>query len=174
MIYGAAVRIRPADLSDASRIATIHVLSWRAAYRGLLPQPVLDGLSIEQGADRWTRTLRASDQDHRVLVAERGGKVVGWASFGPGRDAGHEHEGELQAIYIDPETFSTGVGHALITAAEDHLARSGFRVAYLWVLGGNDRAARFYERHGWIEDGGIKRDERPRMSLRELRRVKRL
>jgi hypothetical protein len=45
------------------------------------------------------------------------------------------------------------------------------------VLDGNDRAARFYERHGWHEDGAVKEDERivgntgvP--ALRERRRVR--
>lgn len=42
------------------------------------------------------------------------------------------------------------------------------------MLDGNERAARFYERHGWIEDGGTKLDARPEMNLHERRRVKRL
>ena len=32
----------------------------------------------------------------------------------------------------------------------------GDRPAYLWVLEGNDRAAAFYRRHGFTDEGGRK------------------
>ncbi|NIS34197.1 MAG: GNAT family N-acetyltransferase, partial [Actinobacteria bacterium] len=44
-------------------------------------------------------------------------------------------------------------GHALITEAEEHWRQSGYEVAVLWVLESNERTRRFYERHGWVEDG---------------------
>lgn len=45
----------------------------------------------------------------------------------------------------------------------------------LWVLHGNDRAARFYERHGWVADGGEKiADAGGAKDLRELRHSRRL
>jgi hypothetical protein len=45
------------------------------------------------------------------------------------------------------------------------------------VLEGNDRAAAFYERHGWHEDGGVMVDERvigghTAFALHERRRVR--
>jgi hypothetical protein len=45
--------IRRAELSDAKGIAAVHVAAWRVAYRGLLPDDVLDRLSIEDSAKRW-------------------------------------------------------------------------------------------------------------------------
>ena len=33
----------------------------------------------------------------------------------------------------------------------------GYRRAYLWVADGNSLAIRFYERHGWCQDGTTKR-----------------
>jgi len=40
--------IRPATPEDARAIAEVHVASWRYAYRGLLPDDVLDRLSVEE------------------------------------------------------------------------------------------------------------------------------
>jgi hypothetical protein len=37
--------IRPARMEDVPQIAVVHVRSWQAAYRGLLPQAYLDGLA---------------------------------------------------------------------------------------------------------------------------------
>ncbi len=56
---------------------------------------------------------------------------------------------------------------------------AGFEHAHLWVLEGNDRAAAFYERHGWCEDGVAKDDDEliagPHpQTPRERRRVRRL
>lgn len=37
-------RIRRATAQDATRIAEVHVLSWKSAYRGMMPQAHLDDL----------------------------------------------------------------------------------------------------------------------------------
>lgn len=169
---GQALEIRTAEIDDAHGVAIVHVDSWRAAYRGLMPDDVLDGLSIEQREGGWRRIISDPNADGRTIVAERDGEIVGWASFGPGRDEGASEHGELWGLYAHPNAFSTGVGHALIAAVETALRQDGFSSAYLWVLDGNDRAATFYERHGWLEDGTVKLDERQTMTLLEQRRIK--
>ncbi|WP_417555068.1 GNAT family N-acetyltransferase [Microbacterium sp.] len=170
--------LRPATVADADGIAEVHVLSWQAAYRGLVPQDVLDSLSVAERAASWARIL--AETPRRTLVAVDGERVVGWASFGDARDAdagepdSRGGTGELWGIYAHPDAWSTGVGHLLLTAVEQELTDAGHETAYLWVLAGNSRAAEFYERHGWHADGGMKTDRRPRMVLHELRHVKRL
>jgi hypothetical protein len=42
--------VRPARPDDALPVAGVHVRSWQAAYRGLLPDDYLDGLRAEE---RW-------------------------------------------------------------------------------------------------------------------------
>lgn len=168
------MEIRAAAVDDAHGIAVVHVASWQSAYRGLMPDEVLDGLSVEQREGGWRRTIGELGGNDRTIVAVRGGEIVGWASFGPGRDEGASERGELWALYAHPKAFSTGVGHALISVAESALRERGFGSAYLWVLRGNDRAAAFYERHGWIEDGAVRLDERRGRTLREQRRAKSL
>lgn len=57
---------------------------------------------------------------------------------------------------------------------EQALRTDGYDTAYLWVLEGNERAATFYERHGWASDSARKVDHRPGLELHERRHVKRL
>ncbi|WP_282825165.1 GNAT family N-acetyltransferase [Gulosibacter sediminis] len=166
--------IRTADIDDARGIATVHVASGQAAYRGLMPNDVLDAQSVEQREERWRRIISDPHTMGQTLVADREGEIVGWASFGPGRDEGASDQGELWGLYAHPSVFSTGVGHALISAVELALREDGFDSAFLWVLDGNTRAASFYERHGWNEDSNVKLDERPDMTLFERRRTKSL
>ena len=42
-----------AELGQADAIAAVHVETWRAAYSGVLPPHVLDGVSVQRRADGW-------------------------------------------------------------------------------------------------------------------------
>lgn len=168
-----SLEIRNARTEDADDIAGVHVRSWQVAYRGLIDQAVLDGLSIDERAAGWRRTLAEPlPTSLGTVVALRDDRIVGWASLGSGRDPDGLADGEVYGIYADPAAWSTGAGHALLEAAEQRIAEAGHNRAYLWVLNGNERADSFYARHGWIEDGAIKIEERPQLTLREHRRVK--
>jgi GNAT superfamily N-acetyltransferase len=141
---------------------------------------VLDSLSVKQRAEGWSRWIQASlsgartdtgtDTPHRLLVAEIGDRIVGWDSFGAGRESEASHLGELAGLYVHPEFWSKMIGHALMTRVNQELLTEGWDEAYLWVLHGNDRAIRFYEQHGWYADGIEKVDAAGGASnLRELR-----
>lgn len=134
-------------------MARVHVRSWQAAYRGLLPEDYLDSLKAEERAARYN----FSDQDGpfpRAIVAEDDGVVVGLAMKGPCRDG--SEAGELYAIYVDPAHWSHGAGRLLMSTSRRHLYGQGYRQAVLWALKGNDRARRFYLADGWELDGGQK------------------
>lgn len=173
------VTVRRATAADARAIATIRVASWRAAYDGLMPPVLLERLDVDREAHLRAVHWNERHADPRVadFVAYANGDAVGWAAVGPCRDDDGPHRGELYALYALPDRWSTGVGHALMGAAEQALRDARFAEASLWVLDGNARAAGFYERHGWREDGTVKDDERIVGStgaapLRERRRVR--
>jgi GNAT superfamily N-acetyltransferase len=132
-------------------------------YRGLIDQDVLDALRVDERAAGWARWIASSltgrptdggsADPHRIIVAETDDSVVGWASFGAGRDTATSHLGELADLYVRPDHWSQRVGHALLTRVEEELLEAGRRENHLWVLAGNDRAIRFYEQHRWSADG---------------------
>jgi GNAT superfamily N-acetyltransferase len=146
-----AVTVRHARVGDAAALGRVHVRAWQAAYRGQLPDDYLDGLRPEDRAAGWERGLRRDRARDPVLVAERDGRVVGFAALRAAEDP--EGAGELNAINVDPDHWGTGAGRALLAAAEVELARLGYGEAVLWVLPGNRRARRFYEAAGWVADG---------------------
>jgi len=161
--------VRVARPADASAVETIRVHGWQAAYRGLLPVRELDSMTIDPSA--WALRLERPPPGWTTFVAEREGVIVGFASLGPSRD--EEGVGELYAIYVAPAEWSTGAGRALIRRAEDRLSLK-YDVATLWVLAGNDRARRFYERAGWVQDGAVKTERRWGAPSVEVRYRKRL
>ncbi|HXW87518.1 MAG TPA: GNAT family N-acetyltransferase [Streptosporangiaceae bacterium] len=169
---GSTVQIRPAVVEDAAQIAEVHVRSWQGAYRGLIPQDYLDGLDPASWAEGRARSISQIDWARSAcLVAADSASVVGFAHVGPTRDAGEDRDltGEVMAIYVTPDAWSTGCGRELMSVALRRLAEAGYRQATLWVLDTNARARRFYERAGFEPDGGVQSDDRGAFQLREVR-----
>jgi ribosomal protein S18 acetylase RimI-like enzyme len=104
-----------------------------------------------------------------VLVALVDDDVVGFAASLASRDDASSECGEVSAIYLLPDAWDLGVGRTLMDATLIHLAEQGFHEVTLWVLEGNERAIRFYERAGFWPDGSTKVDDSRGFRLRELR-----
>ena len=152
-----ATTIRPAAPRDAHPIAEVHVATWHAAYAGIVPQANLDAVSVGDRATKWTTWLTApAPPGTSVLVADDGGRVVGFSNAGPSRDADGPGLGEIRAIYVLPTHWDTGTGRALHDASIASLRAARFPTATLWVLEANARARAFYERRGWRSDGTVK------------------
>jgi L-amino acid N-acyltransferase YncA len=139
----------------------LHVRSWRTAYGGIVPDTILDGLSIEGRRESWARAIALASaetpQDVRIWVVEEAGQVLGLATTGPSRDDDAlPGTGELRAIYLAPEAWSRGLGSALLAVAVDDLRKRGFAPLVLWVIEANARGRRFYEGAGWHPDGARK------------------
>lgn len=160
------MRVRRAGPDDAFGIAVVHVRSWQAAYRGLLPQDFLDDLDPVRRAEGWRQMLADGAADGgtgtggTVLVADGDHGVAGFAHLTASRDpdADPETVGEVTAIYLLPEFWGTGIGRRLMAESLETLRAAGFREATLWVLDTNQRARRFYEAGGWRADGAVKRE----------------
>jgi GNAT superfamily N-acetyltransferase len=164
------VEVRPASSADADGIARVQERGWQIAYRHVFPVAELDRGGFIHIA-RWRDRLERPPAGWSTFVAERDGEVIGFASVGPNRD--DRGLGELYAIYVDPNDWSTGAGRALIAEAERQLA-TDYAEATLWVLESNPRARRFYEQSGWTEDGARKAEERWGVRAPEIRYRKRL
>jgi GNAT superfamily N-acetyltransferase len=105
-----------------------------------------------------------------VLVTDCAGVVVGFVCLRASADEDAEPTvGEIDAFYVHPSVWGTGVGQALLSAAVAHLAASGFKVATLWTEHRNHRPLRFYRAAGWRLDGTERRRTFRGTDLLELR-----
>jgi GNAT superfamily N-acetyltransferase len=165
--------IRKASERDAARIAEIHVRSWQAAYRGLIPDAYLDSLDPVHRALAWKGIIGAPEE--LVLVALRGSRIVGFCSLLPSRDPAAPREiAEISSLYVEPREWRKGVGASLVGAALDHAAKHGFVAVTLWVLTSNARALRFYGKLGFDPDGTIQDNQRLGFPIQEARFLKEL
>ncbi len=145
--------------------------SWQAAYRGLVSEDDLEGLSVEMRAERWTELLAPRDAADFTLVAEDGDEVVGFcAVVAPARDEDLGPRAcEVAAIYVDPSRWRSGIGTALLDAAVRRLDDGRWDEAALWVFRDNPRACSFYAKHDFAPDGALRReadDDPPEVRLR--------
>jgi GNAT superfamily N-acetyltransferase len=157
-------------LDDCSRVAEIRVRGWRRAYKGLIPQSYLDGLSVTEDAARRRDRLEQGDGTVVNLVAERAGTVIGWACHGPDRDSEvRAGDVELYAIYVHPDLLGQGIGHALLRESARRCSAAGHERMLLWVLKENAPARRFYERAGFLPDGAEEPFEAAGVAVPEMR-----
>jgi L-amino acid N-acyltransferase YncA len=153
------VSIRTATAEDAGAIARVHVESWQTTYTGIVPEAYLAGLDEVLRAKLWHEWLAGSTI---VLVAEKEGRVVGFAHAGPNREVLEQCDAELYSIYLLRDAQRHGSGTALLQGIARTLVERGFRSMAVWVLERNP-SRNFYETHGGhlakskvIEIGGVK------------------
>ncbi len=156
-------------MSDAEAIAVVHMRTWQAAYRDLMPPDFLEQLDVAERAERWRRNLSDTQGDHFVIEDEAG-RVVGFCSVLPSPNADDgETIGVIAALYIDPPHWRRGFGAALMKVATARARERGFRELWLWVLEGNESARRFYECLGFQADGAEKTETFGDAVLRVIR-----
>ena len=147
----AGYTVRPMHVSDAARVAQVHVQVWREAYTAMLPAEHLADLDAEDLAERWReRIVRPAAGVRHVAGLDPGRRIVALGTAGPARDADPVTAWELWALNVLAEAHGTGLADLLMAEL------TGNGPCYLWVLRGNARAAAFYARHGFVLDGGTK------------------
>ena len=147
--------IRATKITDAPRIACIHVESWRGAYRGLISDAVLDAQSVERREIFWRKRL--SEMTGAVFVAEDNGVVFGFCDLIPSRDKDADSQiAEIAAIYILPNFWRKGAGRLLCDSALAEARHQKYKLVTLWILASNKGAKHFYETIGFRSDGATK------------------
>lgn len=140
--------LRAATPDDAAPIARLHFQgSLLTTHSGVLDPEVRARLQRDQAA-MWDELLARPPAGQRAFVIDDG-DVVGFTSAGPDPDNGGAR-GRVFALFVEPASWGSGLGARLLEAAEQHLCAHS-RDASLWVLDGNARARRLYERCGWRE-----------------------
>jgi GNAT superfamily N-acetyltransferase len=144
--------VRRARSGDAERLAAIHVEAWKSAYRGQVPDPHLDALSVR--LELWRTLVSESLPSQATLVLVEDEQPIGFAHCTMQGDAVEDElTGEVASMYIEPSMWRRGGGRLLMAAAVDWFRAKGCGEALLWVLDTNTGPRRFYEAMGWTLDG---------------------
>jgi GNAT superfamily N-acetyltransferase len=146
----ALITIRRAGADDWAGIASIHVASWRTAYRGIYPDSYLDDEAPEERRQFWRAALVGMDpQLDGVFLAEQAGEPIGFACL---RRTAEAAGPLLDNLHVLPDRKGEGTGRRLIAAAAAWLAAKEPQAPLqLGVWKDNVGARAFYARLGGIE-----------------------
>jgi GNAT superfamily N-acetyltransferase len=110
-------------------------------------------------AEHWRELQHRCAEKHGImLIAEDGGKPVGWAFAHDARAElyvveNDRNHGFLAELYVVPEARGKGLGRALIEGCETWARERGHRLLTVGVLASNGRAIRSYEGAGYAAYG---------------------
>lgn len=131
---------RPEDLADVSRISV-------AAYDSA------GQLDPDSPYRQTLADVAARDEAGILLVAERGGRVVGTVTICPVDSAfaeiGQADELEFRFLAVDPVAWGTGVADALIDACDSRARQQGATALTICVRDTNTGAAAMYAKRGF-------------------------
>ncbi|MDB5692999.1 MAG: histone acetyltransferase and related acetyltransferase [Alphaproteobacteria bacterium] len=139
------IHLRRAADPDRAPIAAIHAQSWRDAYRGVLPDALLDGEIDSIMSRRWEgQAIRPEDA---VLVAEQDGGLVGFCAAWDGQSA------YIDNLHVLRDARSRGIGRRLLAETARHFLGRGRNQAHLHVVATNVRARSLYQGLGGVPAG---------------------
>lgn len=135
--------VRRAGDDDAAAVASVFLDSFHATYDFPLAH-------TDDEVRGWVRDRLIPNDE--VWMADDDGRAVGMLALAPGW---------IEQLYVDPLRLGEGVGSRLIGVAK---ARQPDGLQ-LWTFQVNERARRFYERHGFVAvettDGASNQERQP-------------
>ncbi|MEM1310128.1 MAG: GNAT family N-acetyltransferase [Cyanobacteria bacterium P01_H01_bin.153] len=153
---GTPITVRSAAVTDAASTLTLFCsIVEEGAYTLAEPTELTQTLADEQAAI-------ADDQDHPgqlCLVATVDDAVVGMVRANAGCYRRTQHFADIDSMWVAPLWRGRGVAQVLMqaliawAAQHEHLEKLG-----LFVFSTNQRAIRFYEKHGFVIEGRYARD----------------
>jgi GNAT superfamily N-acetyltransferase len=140
------ISYRQASVADCTEVAKVHVRSWKESFAGLVPETVMERITVEKRTEVFEQ--RFQSDAYRMYVAEAGDRgVIGFADCGDPREKIDDFEAELYAIFMLPEFQGSGVGSRLFSFCAKALAERGKSSFYLFAFE-NSPYRSFYDRMG--------------------------
>jgi ribosomal protein S18 acetylase RimI-like enzyme len=131
---------RDATPDEIDALAHLWFEGWRDAHAAIVPVELVRLRTLDSFRDR----LRPALAETRAIGPR--GAPLGFTML---------KADEVYQLYVSRPARGSGVAAALIADAERRLAARGVREAWLACAIGNERAARFYEKHGWRRAGTV-------------------
>ena len=132
--------VRKAAFEDMALAARIMITSFRASFGAFVSQETMDACTDPVNCRHMLEHIYQEGTMNFLMGGELG--FLCWQET--------EEGAEIVALHTLPESWGSGLGHALL---EEAFREIGSRPVCLWAFKENARARRFYEKHGLSWDG---------------------
>jgi ribosomal protein S18 acetylase RimI-like enzyme len=143
------VRVVTTGSVDTAELADVAARTFPLACPpAIAPEDIASFVDANLSAERFAEYL--ADPRRATLTAARDGRILGYAMLV--RDADDDNA-ELSKIYVLADHHGAGVSAALMDLGVSTAEAWGVRRLWLGVNQGNERAQRFYLKHGFTING---------------------
>jgi ribosomal protein S18 acetylase RimI-like enzyme len=155
-----AVQVATTDSVDAEELAALAASTFPLACpASVTAENIASFIDANLSVVSFTQYL--ADPERVILTAHQDGRIVGYAMLvrGIADDADVQQAVsvrpavELSKMYVLPDRHGAGVATALMESALVAGAELGARCVWLGVNQQNERAQRFYSKHGFTVNG---------------------
>lgn len=128
-------QIRDALQTEIEPLAQLWHAGWYDAHAAIVPAALVEQRTLDSFRERTAKHLPVT------RVTGPANNPVGFCMT---------HDDELFQLYVSDEGRGTGAAAALVADCEAQLINQNIPLAWLSCAIGNHRAARFYEKCGWV------------------------
>ena len=151
----AELMLRPAVIGDAPTLAYIQTQAWKAAFGDILTSEVLTQATNLDESENMYRYVLDQRLAHVSLQCVDG-IPQGITAWSKNRDNLGVDTAELICIHSLPQFWGQGYGSHMIQHVLEEAKSAGYVRLVLWVFESNERARRFYEKHGFCPTDRVK------------------
>lgn len=152
------IQVSTATAADSAEVAAVAARTFPLACP---PSSTPEDIAAFIAANLSTSNFDEYIREHRVLAARENDVIVGYAMLVDGVAEDPEVQRavtlrpamQLSKMYVLPEFHQAGVAGALMDAALAEAAARGATGVWLGVNQENERAQRFYAKHGFNRSG---------------------
>ena len=141
--------VRDAQLDDANDLSLVYQISWKTAYKDMVPDEYLNNVPEDHWTESFKTWIKSKELKVTVILDEE--KIIGGIVYGKAREEKLSNCGEIISLYVLPQYFGKGAGKLLMDCAINNLRFDGYSKAYIWVLDKNIRAQKFYKKYNFYE-----------------------
>jgi GNAT superfamily N-acetyltransferase len=120
---------------DVPQAAQLWSLGWHDGHADVVPKALARLRTLDSFQERLKENVSAT------RIGRSGADVLGFCIT---------HDDEIYQMYVSGQARGSGLAQALMADAERKMLDAGHQSAWLACAIGNNRAARFYEKSGWI------------------------
>ena len=143
------IDIRKVKQGEADTLAYIQTESWKAAFKGIIDDEMLEKCTdILKARLMYQRLLDDNKGNGYILTVDDKPHCI--AYWDKARDSDLIGKAELICIHSLPNNWHKGFGSKMMDMILEDIKKSGYSEVVLWVFRDNLRARAFYEAKGFV------------------------